>query len=81
MKRFFRLLTSEESGQDLIEYTLLVAFVALTTAGLFLGNGTNIEQAWSSANSVLTTASGSQSPPSTGGSGGGDGGGDHGHDR
>jgi Flp pilus assembly pilin Flp len=74
MKRFLGLFVREDSGQDLIEYTLLVAFVALTSAGLFLGSGANVEQAWSSANSVLTTAADGQSPSSNGG---GDGGGRH----
>jgi Flp pilus assembly pilin Flp len=68
MKRFLRILLGEDSGQDLIEYTLLIAFVALTTAGLFLSNGASVNQIWSSANSVLTTASDSQSPSNGGGS-------------
>jgi|HubBroStandDraft_1064217.scaffolds.fasta_scaffold05763_5 Flp pilus assembly pilin Flp len=74
MKRFVRIFLSlrDDGGQDLIEYTLLVAFVALASAGLFLGSGANVEQTWSSANSVLTVAADSQSPPSN--SGGGDGG-------
>jgi Flp pilus assembly pilin Flp len=37
VKRFFGILFSEEGGQDLIEYTLLVAFVALTRTGLVVG--------------------------------------------
>jgi hypothetical protein len=32
-------LWKDEQGQDLIEYTLLMAFVALASAGLFLGAG------------------------------------------
>lgn len=83
MKRFLRLFLSDDTGQDLVEYTLLIAFVALTTAGLFLGSGASVSQAWSSANSVLTTAADGQSPPAnTGGGGGGNsgGGGDHGGD-
>ena len=78
MKRFIRIFLGEDSGQDLIEYSLLIAFVALTSAGLFLGAGDSVSQTWSSANSVLTAASGSsgsQTPPSTGG---GSGGGEHG---
>lgn len=75
MKRMLRILLGDDAGQDLIEYTLLIAFVALTTAGLFLGSGANVNQAWSSANSVLTTASDGQSPPAnTGGGSGGQGG-------
>jgi len=91
MKRFIRDFLSEHSGQDLVEYTLLIAFVALTSAGLFLGAGDNVSQAWSSANSVLTTAADGGSTPGGGGTGGGGGnggggggghhGGDGGHGR
>ena len=76
MKRFIRQLLSENRGQDLIEYSLLLAFVALGSAGLFLSSGSNLNQVWSSANSVLTAAGpNSQHPPSDPGGGhhGGDG--------
>jgi Flp pilus assembly pilin Flp len=74
MKRFFKTFLDEDRAQDLVEYTLLVAFVALTTAGLFIGSGANVSQTWSSANSVLTTAAGAQ-PSSDSGGGSGSGGG------
>lgn len=48
-----------EGGQDLIEYTLLLAFVALASAALFLGSGGSIKGIWSVANSTLVVASGS----------------------
>ena len=34
---FLRNLWNDEQGQDLIEYTLLMAFVALASAALFIG--------------------------------------------
>ena len=37
MKKFLDRLISEEKGQDLIEYALLLAFVALASAALFIG--------------------------------------------
>ena len=46
----------DERGQDLIEYTLLLAFVALASAGLFIGAGGSVSTIWSTANSSLTTA-------------------------
>ena len=46
----------DETGQDLIEYTLLMAFVALASAALFLGAGGNITAIWSTSNSQLTQA-------------------------
>lgn len=88
MKNWFRKFIRQEGGQDLVEYTLLVALVALTGTGLFIGAGTNASTIWSSANSVLALASPSSTPPDSGGGGGGtggnggggDGGGhDHGH--
>ncbi|MGD0359418.1 MAG: Flp family type IVb pilin [Bryobacteraceae bacterium] len=46
----------DESGQDLIEYTLLLAFVALSSAALFTNAGTSVSKVWSSANTTLSTA-------------------------
>jgi Flp pilus assembly pilin Flp len=47
---------NDEQGQDLIEYTLLMAFVALASAALFVGAGTSIKGIWSQTNSQLTAA-------------------------
>ena len=47
---------NEEQGQDLIEYTLLMAFVALASAALFIGAGGNIKGIWSVTNSQLASA-------------------------
>jgi Flp pilus assembly pilin Flp len=52
MKRFCR----EEKGQDLIEYTLLIAFVALASAALFLGTQGSISGIWTSTNTNLENA-------------------------
>ena len=46
----------DERGQDLIEYTLLMAFVALASAALFLGAGGSIRSIWGIANTQLSTA-------------------------
>ena len=53
---FLRTFWKEERGQDLIEYTLLMAFVALASAALFIGAGTKISTIWSTTNSQLATA-------------------------
>lgn len=47
---------SDEQGQDLIEYTLLLAFVALASAALFISAGGSINTIWNLANSQLNTA-------------------------
>jgi Flp pilus assembly pilin Flp len=52
LKNFLR----DDQGQDLIEYTLLLAFVALASAALFLGAGSSITGIWSVANSRLSVA-------------------------
>ena len=51
----------DEQGQDLIEYSLLMAFVALASAALFLGAGKSISGIWSTTNSQLVAANSSAS--------------------
>jgi Flp pilus assembly pilin Flp len=58
---FLRNLWNDEQGQDLIEYTLLMAFVALASAALFLGAGGSIKGIWGAANSQLVAANASAS--------------------
>ena len=43
----------EERGQDAIEYALLVAFIALAGAAMFLGMSSSANTLWSVANSNL----------------------------
>jgi Flp pilus assembly pilin Flp len=50
--RFLR----EEDGQDLVEYSLLLAFVCLASAALFINAGSSISGIWSVANIKLTNA-------------------------
>jgi Flp pilus assembly pilin Flp len=52
---------NDDQGQDLIEYTLLMAFVALASAALFLGAGGSIKGIWTTSNSQLEAASTSAS--------------------
>lgn len=46
---FFR----EDSGQDLTEYALLLAFVCLACAAIFIMSGNTFVGIWTSANSTL----------------------------
>jgi Flp pilus assembly pilin Flp len=57
IQRFF----TAEQGQDLIEYTLLLAFVALASAALFTSAGSSVSSIWTSASSNLSIAAGSAS--------------------
>jgi Flp pilus assembly pilin Flp len=61
MKSLFVNLWKEEDGQDLIEYTLLMAFVALASAALFIGAGGSIQGIWSVTNTQLAAANSSAS--------------------
>lgn len=56
MKSLLVQLWKDDSGQDLIEYTLLMAFVALASAALFIGAGGSIKGIWSVTNSQLAAA-------------------------
>ena len=58
---FLRNIWNDEQGQDLIEYTLLMAFVALASAALFLGAGGSIKGIWNVTNSQLAAANSSAS--------------------
>jgi Flp pilus assembly pilin Flp len=53
---YLRSFWKDEQGQDLIEYSLLMAFVALASAALFLGAGKSISGIWSTTNSQLVAA-------------------------
>ena len=46
----------DEQGQDLIEYTLLLAFVCLASAALFINAGRSVSGIWIATNSRLTAA-------------------------
>ncbi len=61
MKSLLIRLWKDDQGQDLIEYTLLMAFVALASAALFIGAGGSISGIWSVSNSQLAAANTSAS--------------------
>ena len=56
MKTMLYNFVKDEQGQDLIEYTLLLAFVCLATAALFISSGGSLSGIWITANSQLTVA-------------------------
>ena len=51
----------DEQGQDLIEYTLLMAFIALASAAIFVSAGQSISGIWGTASNQLSNASSSAS--------------------
>lgn len=54
--QFLKKFRDDEQGQDLIEYTLLLAFVALAAAALFTNVGTSISTIWTSASTRTAAA-------------------------
>ena len=54
--KLFKNFMMDEQGQDLIEYTLLMAFVALASAAIFISAGNSISGIWSAANTQLANA-------------------------
>jgi Flp pilus assembly pilin Flp len=56
MKTMFVNFCHDDHGQDLIEYTLLIAFVALASAALFIGAGGSVKSIWTAANTQLANA-------------------------
>jgi Flp pilus assembly pilin Flp len=62
VQSFVKSFWNDEQGQDLIEYTLLMAFVALASVALFLGPGANIKGIWSTGNSQLSVANTKAAP-------------------
>jgi len=56
MTNLFMRFIKDEQGQDLIEYTLLMAFIALASAAIFINAGNSVSKIWSSANAQLASA-------------------------
>ncbi len=56
MKKLMKAFLNDEAGQDLIEYTLLLAFVALASAAIFIGAGGSISGIWGTTNTQLANA-------------------------
>ena len=56
MKKLLIAFIRDEQGQDLVEYTLLLAFVCLASAALFISAGGSVGGIWNQANSRLSAA-------------------------
>ena len=54
--RLLKACLRDEHGQDITEYTLLVAFVAICAAALLLMNQGAVDSIWGNANTNLDTA-------------------------
>lgn len=56
MTSYIRRFLHIEQGQDLIEYTLLLAFVVLASAALFISAGGSIKGIWTQSSTILSQA-------------------------
>ena len=56
MKNMIVRFVKDEQGQDLLEYSLLMAFIALTSAAIFINAGGSVNSIWQSTNTVSNTA-------------------------
>jgi pilus assembly protein Flp/PilA len=56
MKRFLKNLAADDDGQDLIEYALIAAMVALGTQAVIKGTDTNILKVFNNIGNQLTNA-------------------------
>ena len=53
---FLKNFLENEEGQDMVEYTLLLAFVALSAGAAYVTIGNNVSSIWSKAQGDLTSA-------------------------
>jgi len=56
MKNLMLNFLKDEEGQDLIEYTLLMAFIALASAAIFINAGNSVNSIWKNASNQLSNA-------------------------
>ncbi len=56
MRAWWREFARDEGGQDLVEYSLLLAFVCLVGAAAFIGMGQNTSALWTIVNTRLAAA-------------------------
>lgn len=56
MRNLIKQFIQDERGQDLLEYTLLMAFLALAGTAIFSGAGSSTSTAWKGAKNVMSNA-------------------------
>jgi len=59
--KWLQSLFDDETGQDMVEYSLLLAFIALAVVGLLTGVKTQIKGLWSTISSTLSSTNTSAS--------------------
>jgi Flp pilus assembly pilin Flp len=61
MRKLLVALWNEEQGQDMIEYSLLITFIAIACMWFIGAGGPSIRGVWVGANSTVNQASGAAS--------------------
>jgi Flp pilus assembly pilin Flp len=61
MKNIVKRFIQDESGQDLIEYTMLTAMIALLSAAIFVNVGSSVSAVWQQMSNQLSNAASSAS--------------------
>lgn len=56
LRRWLLAIRRDDDGQDLIEYTLLLGFLALVAAGIMSSVGTSATGPWVTAQTTIATA-------------------------
>ncbi len=52
-----RVFWQDETGQDIVEYSLLIAFIAVATMWIVIDGGSSVSHIWTGENTVIVTAS------------------------
>jgi len=52
----FRTILQEDDGQDMVEYSLLLAFIVVCAAAILTSTRTQVSAIWSTINSSLSSA-------------------------
>ena len=56
MKKFLQGFLKDELGQDMVEYVLILAFVAIAAAAIITTTGTDIKTVWTITSNNLKNA-------------------------
>ena len=56
MREIIQRFRIDQQGQDLTEYALILAFVVLAAAGLFMVSSQSVVTIWSVSNNIVTAA-------------------------
>ena len=65
LRRWFHIFRREDDAQDLVEYTLLLGFLALAVIGITSQAGVSVQGPWTTAQTTLAKAAPVPAPVTT----------------